>query len=128
MQVEKAQLSSDVIKWTLHTHENDVKIYRGHDPHSHLSLFMGITHVRGELHDIAAVLDVPRLDKGVQQTRTLHSVAAPSEESDDHESVRVVWHSFKSPVPMFVNKRDACLLEVRSVSPFLISYQISVST
>ncbi|KAF0719972.1 Aste57867_666 [Aphanomyces stellatus] len=120
--VKKSQLSGTDIHWTLRSDEADLKIYKGADPSAlpGAYLYMGVMEVVGTLDEVVDLFQtrtteqakefMKRFGKQLLDANKLYSIVEPTHEAP-REMIGVTWRGYKSPLSLFVSKRDACLLE-----------------
>ncbi|KAF0708013.1 hypothetical protein AaE_013387, partial [Aphanomyces astaci] len=121
-QVRKTQLLGGKVKWALRSDEVDLKIYKGDDPNAMPGsyLYMGVMEVVGTLDEVIELFQTRTTEQAKEHMRRfgkqlvdavkLYSLVEPSPESPG-ELIGVHWRAYKSPLSLFVAKRDACLLE-----------------
>ncbi|KAF0693942.1 Aste57867_15140 [Aphanomyces stellatus] len=113
--VTKSDLDHDTIQWNVRSDEGALQIYKGHAPATSAFVYMGVMEVVGSIDQVAALVhsaDDPnaRIGNQLVDHATLYSLVMPTGAAP-LEAIAVRWRAFKSPLSLFLAKRDACLVE-----------------
>ncbi|KAF0719609.1 hypothetical protein As57867_000902, partial [Aphanomyces stellatus] len=112
--VDKTDLQSGLVRWSVHADETDVVIYKGIDPYASPGscLYMSVTRVAAPLDTVIARLQGARNPLAIDQLESapLYSLVEPTAE-DPYDRIAVTWRGFRSPLARLVAERDCCLLE-----------------